>query len=241
MRFTVSAAALLAFAAKVLAQDPTADFDPILTPGEGETLDAGSTYKITWETVDKYNGTATIILMGGKTENTLELLDPVASSIDNSAGEYDWKIASDLGADATYGLKIQWDSDETIFQYSFPFAIEGSGASSSSSASGSGTATVTSTVTSASASGTSGSSSTGSVAETITSTITSESGIPTASSNLSTTGSPATTVTSVVVPSGSGTGSSASASPTTVTDNGAAKLTGSFIALSGLVAAALLL
>ena len=79
MRFTVSAAALLAFAAKVLAQDPTADFDPILTPGEGETLDAGSTYKITWETVDKYNGTATIILMGGKTENTLELLDPVAS------------------------------------------------------------------------------------------------------------------------------------------------------------------
>lgn len=79
MRFTVSAAALLAFAAKVLAQNPTEDFDPILTPGEGETLDAGSTYKITWEVVEKYNGTATIILMGGKDENTLLLLDPVAS------------------------------------------------------------------------------------------------------------------------------------------------------------------
>ena len=79
MRFTVSAATLLALVAKVLAQDPTADFDPILTPGEGETLDAGSKYTITWETSDKYNGTASIVLLGGETENTLDILDTIAS------------------------------------------------------------------------------------------------------------------------------------------------------------------
>lgn len=58
-------------------------------------------------------------------------------SIDNSVGSFDWAVGSDLGSEATYGLRIGYDEDESVFQYSFPFAIEGGSGSSTAS----GTAT----------------------------------------------------------------------------------------------------
>lgn len=65
----------------------------------------------------------------------------------NSAGSFKWDVPATLGDDAIYGLRIQLDSDETIFQYSFPFHIGsegGSGGNSTESAGPTGTKTSTS-------------------------------------------------------------------------------------------------
>lgn len=56
--------------------------------------------------------------------------------MDNTAGQYSWAVDCSLGDQATYGLKITYDSDSTgaTFQYSNPFQITKSASSSSSSA-----------------------------------------------------------------------------------------------------------
>lgn len=42
----------------------------------------------------------------------------------NSDGQYEWDVPATLGDDKTYGFRIQLESDEDIFQYSFPFEIK---------------------------------------------------------------------------------------------------------------------
>jgi hypothetical protein len=77
MRFTVSAAALLAFAGAAFAQ--TDGFDPITKPLKDESIPAGSTYEVTWEASADYNGTVTLILLAGSSASTLQLGDSIAS------------------------------------------------------------------------------------------------------------------------------------------------------------------
>lgn len=78
MRFSV--ATILAFAATAFAQ--TADFDPIYTPKDGETIPAGSTYTITWKAPAKYSeGTVKIGLIGGATQGTQVPLIDIACKL----------------------------------------------------------------------------------------------------------------------------------------------------------------
>ncbi|KAJ9157406.1 hypothetical protein NKR23_g65 [Pleurostoma richardsiae] len=244
MRFTVSAAALLAFAGAAFAQ--TDGFDPITKPLKDESIPAGSTYEVTWEASADYNGTVTLILLAGSSASTLQLGDSIATGIDNSAGKYSWAVASSLGDAATYGLKLQLDDDTSIFQYSFPFHIAASAsasgsssASASASGSSSGSATKTVTLSSVSASSSSSSSASESTAA-ATTTSTSAESVSTPAGNLSTTAAPLT-VTSVVVPTQTGSSaSSTSSSPATVSDSAAAHKAAGSLALIGGIAAAIL-
>ncbi len=77
MRF--SFAAVLAFAASALAADPTAGFNPITKPTEGEKVPAGSTYEIVWQPSATYPGAITIGLLGGDSPATLSVVDTIAS------------------------------------------------------------------------------------------------------------------------------------------------------------------
>jgi hypothetical protein len=126
MRFAITAAsAVLAMAASVFAQ--TADFDPIFTPADGEVVNAGSTFEITWEAPAKYAaGTVSISLIGGETQKTQVPLLDIASGIANSAKTYTWSVDAALGAETVYGIVIKLESDPSIFQYSNPFTIKGS-------------------------------------------------------------------------------------------------------------------
>lgn len=76
MRF--STATVLAFAAAAFAQNPTANFDPITTPTQDENVPAGSTFEIDWEPSASYSGTVSIILLGGASAGTLEVLSTIA-------------------------------------------------------------------------------------------------------------------------------------------------------------------
>lgn len=130
---TISAATLLALVSAVSAQ--TAGFDAITKPTKDEAVAACSTYTVTWDYTTAYPGTVSIQLLEGASPTTLQLGAVIASGVDNSAGQYSWAVDCSLGADATYGLKITWDSDSTgaTFQYSNPFQITKSSTSSSSS------------------------------------------------------------------------------------------------------------
>ncbi|KAJ0132161.1 Uncharacterized protein HZ326_24764, partial [Fusarium oxysporum f. sp. albedinis] len=78
MQFTISAAALMAFAAKALAQ--VADFDPVLTPTNWEEVSAGKTLEITWQAKPKYSGEKiSISLIGGATQNTQVPIKTIAT------------------------------------------------------------------------------------------------------------------------------------------------------------------
>ncbi|KAF9774021.1 hypothetical protein IL306_008049 [Fusarium sp. DS 682] len=124
MRFTISVAALMAFAAKALAQDP--NFDPVLTPTNWEKVSAGKTLEITWQAKPKYSGEKiSISLIGGATQNTQVPIKTIATGIDNDAASYSWAIDSTLGTENVYGLVLKLESDPKVFQYSFPFKIEG--------------------------------------------------------------------------------------------------------------------
>ncbi|KAK3329329.1 Ser-Thr-rich glycosyl-phosphatidyl-inositol-anchored membrane family-domain-containing protein [Apodospora peruviana] len=197
MRFTI--ASLLTLASCVVAQlDPTDGFDPISVPTKDLVIPAGTKMLISWQPAPaKYaDSKVSISLLGGATPGTLNVLETVATGIDNSKGNYPWSIGKDLGSLATYGLKISLDEDPTIFQYSFPFKITAgavvSGSSSSSSAASST------------------SSSHHSMSSMYTSVVSSSSPIisPSASSNLSTT---STTVVSTTT-SATGTPSSTTSS-----------------------------
>jgi hypothetical protein len=128
MRFTVSA--VLAMATTVLAQ--TADFNPIYKPESQSTINAGSTFEITWEAPAKYaEATVSIHLIGGvDQDHQVPLLD-IASGIKNSANKYSWTVAADLGAANVYGLIIRDESNPEVFQYSNPFHIKASAVESS--------------------------------------------------------------------------------------------------------------
>ncbi|KAK0617943.1 hypothetical protein B0T17DRAFT_591878 [Bombardia bombarda] len=155
MKFTIPA--FLALVASVLAEDPTPGFDAIQKPTEGEKVPAGKTYKIQWESSVNVTGPVTVSLLGGVSPSKLFILDAIKKGVDNSAGELDWDVPKELGALATYGIKISLDADPHIFQYGFPFQITG-GATASGSGSGSGSASASAPSTSGTATG-SGSSS----------------------------------------------------------------------------------
>ncbi|KAG6212960.1 hypothetical protein E4U50_001663 [Claviceps purpurea] len=124
MRF--SAAAVLAFAASVLAQTP--DFDPIYTPKKDEVVAAGSPLVITWDAPAKYaSGTVSISLIGGPTQNSQQPIAEIASGVKNSAKTYTWNVDASLGKDNVYGLVFKLESDKQIFQYSNPFHIKAAG------------------------------------------------------------------------------------------------------------------
>ncbi|KAM0305711.1 hypothetical protein HYE67_008349 [Fusarium culmorum] len=124
MQFTISAAALMAFAAQALAQ--VADFDPVLTPSNWEQVQTGETLEITWQAKPKYSGEKiSISLIGGATQNTQVPIKTIATGVDNDAASYSWKIDSSVGTNNVYGLVLKLESNPEVFQYSFPFKIEG--------------------------------------------------------------------------------------------------------------------
>ncbi|KAG5786644.1 hypothetical protein H9Q69_014278 [Fusarium xylarioides] len=124
MQFNVSAAALLALAAQVLAQ--VADFDPVLTPTKWQEVPAGRRFDITWQAKPKYSGEKiSISLIGGDTQDTQTPIETIATGIDNDAATYSWTIHSNLGDKNVYGLVLKLESDPKVFQYSFPFKITG--------------------------------------------------------------------------------------------------------------------
>ncbi|KAJ4397106.1 hypothetical protein N0V93_001330 [Gnomoniopsis smithogilvyi] len=125
MQFSISAT-FLALVGSAFAQ--TANFDAITSPTKGEELVADGTqsYKIVWEPTAEYDGqSVSIRLLQGASQDTLDFYPGanVASSIDSALGTYTWTPDSSIAGYATYGLKLQLDSDTTIFQYSFPFKI----------------------------------------------------------------------------------------------------------------------
>jgi hypothetical protein len=124
MQFTISAAALMAFAAQALAQ--VADFDPVLTPANWEQVQTGETLEITWQAKPKYSGEKiSISLIGGATQNTQVPIKTIATGVDNDAAAFSWKIDSSVGTNNVYGLVLKLESNPEVFQYSFPFKIEG--------------------------------------------------------------------------------------------------------------------
>ncbi|KAK2595507.1 hypothetical protein QQS21_006782 [Conoideocrella luteorostrata] len=125
MRFSV--AAVLAFAAFALAQDPSADFDPVFNPTMNEVITAGKPFTITWDAISKYaDGTISIELIGGATQSTQQHIDNIASGIKNKDNSYTWSVGADLGAEKVYGLVLKLESNPKIFQFSNPFQIKGS-------------------------------------------------------------------------------------------------------------------
>ncbi|KAF5669217.1 ser-thr gpi-anchored family [Fusarium heterosporum] len=124
MQFTISAAALMAFAAQALAQ--VADFDPVLTPTNWQEVSTGKTLEITWQAKPKYSGEKiSISLIGGATQNTQVPIKTIATGVDNDAASYSWTIDSSVGTNNVYGLVLKLESNPEVFQYSFPFKIEG--------------------------------------------------------------------------------------------------------------------
>jgi hypothetical protein len=80
MRFTISATAVLAMAMSAFAQTP--DFDPVYTPAANAVIKAGSTFEITWQAPAKYaEGTISISLIGGATQNTQVPLEDIACTL----------------------------------------------------------------------------------------------------------------------------------------------------------------
>ncbi|KAF6798837.1 hypothetical protein CMUS01_03457 [Colletotrichum musicola] len=242
MRFTVSAAALLAFVANALAQNP--DFDPVTKPLSNEKVNAGSTYTIEWTAPEKFKDvTISISLIGGATQGTqIPLLD-IASGIPNSAGKYSWTIPSTLGKDAIYGLKLASEANPDVdWQWSNPFHIVAAEGASS------GTTTVTSsvgtaTVTLSSASATAAATKTAATSEVVVVNSTTALSTTVAPTAVSVSSAPATVITSVTKPASNGTATkTASTTIATVTNaaGGAQATAGVFAVLGGLAVAALL-
>jgi len=124
MRFFATASALLAMATAAIAQEQTADFNPVYSPETDENVVAGSTFEITWEAPEKYAaGTVSIHLIGGATQGTQIPIADIASGIPNADNKYSWAVDAALGDQAIYGLILRYESDPSIFQYSNPFHI----------------------------------------------------------------------------------------------------------------------
>ncbi|KAI9745134.1 MAG: hypothetical protein M1818_001412 [Claussenomyces sp. TS43310] len=134
--FKICLLAVVTTSAAVCAQDAAVGFDVVLAPKADEVVPAGKPYTIKW-TPGGPSGTVSIILLQGKTNTTLQLGDAVAQSIDSAAGQYDWDPVPSNLKHPLFGLKIQLDSDPSIFQYSnfFTFSSSESGSYPSSTAS----------------------------------------------------------------------------------------------------------
>ncbi|TEA13658.1 hypothetical protein C8034_v004476 [Colletotrichum sidae] len=254
MRFTISAAAFMAFAANVLAQN--ANFDPVTKPTPNEKIDAGSSYTIEWTAPDAFKDvTVSISLIGGATQNTQVPLLDIAAGIPNSAGKYTWTIPSTLGKDAFYGLVVKSEANPTVdFQYSNPFHIvagEGAASGTTTLTSASGTATVT--LSAASVSVTPTASASVSASASASASISKEPVVVNSTAALSTTAAPtvpavshsapASVITSVTKPANNATGTrTPSTTLATVTGAaaGAQATAGVFAVLGGLAVAALL-
>ncbi|KAL4727854.1 hypothetical protein ACLX1H_004544 [Fusarium chlamydosporum] len=115
--------AITTFIVRVLAQ--TADFDRIITPANLQSVPAGESFKISWETPAKYSDEKiSISLIGGPTQGTQQPIKTIATAgIDNDEEFYNWAVDSDLGGEQVYGLVFRSESNSTVFQYSFPFKI----------------------------------------------------------------------------------------------------------------------
>jgi hypothetical protein len=243
MRFSITAVLALA-TSLVQAQEPTDGFHPITKPTRGEEVAAGSTYEIVWEPSASYPGTVTIGLLGGASQNTLNLLPDIATGVDGSAGSYSWEVPATLGDLATYGIKISLESDPTVFQYGFPFKIVGGGsggASSSTTGSATGTESVTETATETSTTATETESTSGSVTKT-TSSASSTITIPSSTVTSSTlSGNWSTTAHSTITTLTTGTASTTTRTSTSsIATNGVASLAaGSFAMLGGVAMAVL--
>ncbi|KAL0938911.1 uncharacterized protein CTRU02_205521 [Colletotrichum truncatum] len=240
MRFTISAAAFLAFAANVLAQNP--NFNPVNKPTPNEKINAGTTYTIEWTTPDAFKDvTVSISLIGGATQDKQVPLLDVASGIPNSAGKYSWTIPSTLGKDAFYGLVVKSEANPSVdFQYSNPFHIvagEGSSSGTTTVTSSAGTATVT--LSSNSAAATPSSSRAASSSEVVIA-VNSTTAVPTtAAPTAATQSAPVTVVTSVTRPASNTTRPSTTLATITNPGAGAQATAGVFAVLGGLAVAAL--
>jgi hypothetical protein len=240
MRFSITA--LFAFAAAVVAQNPTEGFDVITKPTQGEKVPAGSTYDIVWQPSAAHPGSITIGLLGGASPQTLTVVDTIAKGVDASTGTYSWSVPSTLGKLATYGIIITLESDTKIFQYGFPFKIVGGTSSSTSTGTASGSATATASETeTASETSTKSSTKTKATSTTVTSTSFSVPSSTIVSStirgNLSTTAGHLTTITSSVIVTAP---TSTKSSSTAVVTNGVASLAAGSFAMLGGVAMAIL-
>jgi len=146
MRYSI--AAVFALASYALAQ--TEGFAVLTKPATGEKVPAGETYTVVWSPNPKWTGPVSLTLMGGVDNTKLQLLDPIAKSVDGDSGSYEWEVPKSLGKQNVYGIKLSWDEDPVnTYQYSFPFSIMNDGTSDD----GNTSATVTPTSGSASASG----------------------------------------------------------------------------------------
>ncbi|RYO78536.1 hypothetical protein DL764_010109 [Monosporascus ibericus] len=123
MRSVAFIASSLAFAASVTAQ--VAGFAAMSAPAEGEVVPAGSTYTIQWG-AGGYTGSVRITLLGGRTPETLEVGEDIATGVQITDESYNWEVDCSLGEMATYGIQITSEADPSTFQYSFPFHIDNS-------------------------------------------------------------------------------------------------------------------
>ncbi|KAL2131159.1 hypothetical protein VTI74DRAFT_5470 [Chaetomium olivicolor] len=233
MRFSI--AAVFAFAAS-LVQAQVDGFNPITKPSRGEVVVAGSTYEIVWEPSAAYPGSITIGLLGGSSPSTLSIVDTIAKGVDPSKGSYPWKVDSNLGDLATYGIIITLESDTKIFQYGFPFKIKGTSTGGSTTATGTAAEPTTATGKSTSKTGSASSSS----AITSTTVVIPSSTIisSTIRSNLSTTSTGSVgqaTITSLVTQQRPT--STTTATHTIVTNGVASIAAGSFALFGGVLAA----
>lgn len=73
MKFSISAAALLAFVAQAVAQT-TDTFNVMTSPKKDEVVKAGETFQIVWQYNDKFPGLVSISLIGGKDQGHLYVL-----------------------------------------------------------------------------------------------------------------------------------------------------------------------
>ncbi|RDA88945.1 hypothetical protein CP532_0660 [Ophiocordyceps camponoti-leonardi (nom. inval.)] len=115
---------LLSLTAKSQEINPTIGFNPILRPRPHESIVAGSSYIIRWDTSPAYAvGSVAICLIGGKSQATQEKLANITDAVPSSAGRYTWSVPSTLGTKPVYGLVLRWNQDPSVFQYSNPFHI----------------------------------------------------------------------------------------------------------------------
>ncbi|KAI1078317.1 Ser-Thr-rich glycosyl-phosphatidyl-inositol-anchored membrane family-domain-containing protein [Whalleya microplaca] len=242
MRSSTIFATALAFAASAFAQ--TDGYAVMSAPAEGQKVPAGKVFTVKW-TAGSFKGPATITLMKGESQKTLELGADIASDVEVATGSYEWKVDCALGADKIYGLKITSAADPNTFQYSFPFQVTGPACDSASSSTSvypitsstaSATASSSASATSSSTSTSTSSSSSSAVSSTIASTSTFASVTLPANGTVSATYVPTTIATSATANSTSPS-TSATSSPSTVPTAGAAKTVGS-LAFAGVAALA---
>lgn len=95
--------------------------NPISKPNSGEVVPAGVPYDITWQPTCE--GTVTLLLLGGLTDVTLQVVEPAIVEKIPNVGTYSW-IPQPGITTHTYGIQLICDSTNE-FQYSMPFKLTG--------------------------------------------------------------------------------------------------------------------